>query len=47
MKITVVWYEKYLEYLVDFATNNINFWFFKYDTLSDLRKVDLIVLEIA
>ena len=33
--------------LTDFATNNSNVWFFKHHTLSDLEKLDLIVLQIA
>ena len=42
--ITLVRLEKYL---ANFATNNINVWFFTHHILSDPGKLDLIVLQIA
>ena len=35
------------KYLTDSATNNINVWFFKHHTLSDLGKLGLILSQIA
>ena len=44
LNITLILYKKYL---TDIATNNSNVWFFKHQTLSELEKLDLIVLQIA
>ena len=35
------------KYLAKFATKNINICFFKQQTLSDLRKLNFLVLHIA
>ena len=42
--ITLIRYENYL---ANFAINNINIWFFAHHILSDIGKLELVVLLIT